>query len=140
MEPNGFAVDDGLRKIQAVLPEPTKEQWLKAGRAGVRYLHSLGITAWLDPLVDRPILTTYRDLAERGELTATVAAFPEVNPRNDPKQEIAAVQNLRKEFEGVPNLTIPGFKVFADGVVEYPSQTAALTKPYQHRQAWRSFI
>jgi predicted amidohydrolase YtcJ len=27
-------------------------------------------------------------------------------------------------------LTIPGLKVFADGVVEIPSQTAALTKPY----------
>jgi predicted amidohydrolase YtcJ len=131
-EPNGFAVDDGLRKIQAVLPQPTQEQWLAAGRAAIQYLHSLGITAWLDPLVDRPILTTYRDLAERGDLTATVAAFPQVNPRNDPTQEIAAVQKLRKEFEGVPNLTIPGFKVFADGVVEYPSQTAALTKPYRN--------
>jgi len=132
MEPNGFAVDDGLRKIQAVLPEPTKEQWLEAGRAAVQYLHSLGITSWLDPLADRPVLATYRDLAERGELTATVAAFPQVNPRNDPMQEIATVQKLRKEFAGVPNLTVPGFKVFADGVVEYPSQTAALTKPYRN--------
>lgn len=132
MEPNGFAVDDGLRKIQAILPEPSKEQWLEAGRIAVRYLHSLGITAWLDPLVDRPILTTYRNLAERGELTATVAAFPRVNPRNDPAQEIAAVQKLQKEFQGIPNLTIPGFKVFADGVLEYPSQTAALTKPYRN--------
>jgi predicted amidohydrolase YtcJ len=132
MEPNGFAVDDGLRKIQAVLPEPTKEQRLEGGRAAVQYLHSLGITSWLDPLADRPVLATYRDLAQRGELTATVAAFPQVNPRNDPVQEIAAIQKLRKEFAGVPNLTVPGFKVFADGVVEYPSQTAALTKPYRN--------
>jgi predicted amidohydrolase YtcJ len=132
MGPNGFAVDDGLRKIQAVLPEPTKEQRLEGGRAAVQYLHSLGITSWLDPLADRPVLATYRDLAQRGELTATVAAFPQVNPRNDPVQEIAAIQKLRKEFEGVPNLTVPGFKVFADGVVEYPSQTAALTKPYSN--------
>jgi predicted amidohydrolase YtcJ len=37
---------------------------------------------------------------------------------------------LRAKFEDIPYLTIPGLKVFADGVVEIPSQTAALTKPY----------
>ena len=37
---------------------------------------------------------------------------------------------LRDRFKGVPNLTIPGFKVFADGVAEFPAQTAALSKPY----------
>src|SRR5260370_23094837 len=61
-----------------------------------------------------------------------VAAFTQVSPRNDPLQELATVQKLRKEFQGVPHLTVPGFKIFADGVVEYPSQTAALTKPYKN--------
>jgi hypothetical protein len=84
-------------------------------------------------MVDATILSTYRSLAERGELTVSmVAAFPVVNPRNDAAQELAAVQKLRKEFEGIPHLTIPGFKIFADGVVEFPSQTAALTKPYKN--------
>jgi hypothetical protein len=133
MQPNGFAVDAGLDKVTSVVPEATKEQWLEGGRAAVQYLHSLGITAWLDPMVNATILSTYRSLAERGELTVSmVAAFPVVNPRNDLVQEIAAVQKLRKEFEGVPHLTIPGFKIFADGVVEFPSQTAALTKPYKN--------
>ena len=40
------------------------------------------------------------------------------------------VEALRNRYKGIPNLTIPGLKVFADGVVEIPSQTAALTKPY----------
>jgi predicted amidohydrolase YtcJ len=131
-EPNGFAVDAGLEKIQKVVPAPSREQWLDAGRAAVQYLHTMGITAWLDAVVNEPILTTYRSLAESGELTAHVAAFPVVNPRNDPTQELAAFQKLRTQFQGVPNLMIPGIKVFADGVVEYPSQTAALTKPYKN--------
>ena len=37
---------------------------------------------------------------------------------------------LRAQFAGIPNLTLPGVKVFADGVVEYPSQSAAMTAPY----------
>jgi predicted amidohydrolase YtcJ len=132
-QPNGFAVDAGLHKLTAVVPEPTKEQWVEGGRAAIQYLHSLGVTSWLDPLVDETTLATYKSLAERRELTVSmVAAFPQVNPRNDSAKELAKVQQLRKQFQGVPHLTIPGFKVFADGVVEYPSQTAALTKPYKN--------
>jgi predicted amidohydrolase YtcJ len=132
LEPNGFAVDAGLNKVQAILPEPTKQQYLEAGRAAVQYLHSMGITAWLDAVVTESSLSAYKSLAERGELTAHVAAFPVVNPRNDPAQELAAFQKLRASFAGVPDLAMPGIKVFADGVVEFPSQTAALTRPYRN--------
>ena len=133
MDPNGFAVDAGLEKIQAVLPRPTREELLEAGRSAVRYLHSLGITSWLDPLVDESILTAYRDLAERGELTARVAALPEVKLRKgDTTDPLIAVQALRNKFKDVRGLTIPGIKVFADGVVEYPSQSAAMSAPYRN--------
>jgi predicted amidohydrolase YtcJ len=133
MEPNGFAVDKGLEKIEAMLPKPSREQLLEAGRSAVDYLHSLGITSWLDPLVDESILTAYRDLSERGELTARVAALPEVKlKKGDHTDPLIEVQSLRREFKDVPGLTIPGVKVFADGVVEYPSQSAAMTSPYKN--------
>lgn len=132
LEPNGFGVDAGLKKIEAILPAPTKEQLLDGGRAALHYNHSLGITAWLDAIAGPSTLATYRSLSERGELTAHVVALPKIEPRNDPDQELAAVQKLRQEFRGVPNLTMPGLKVFADGVVEYPSQSAALLKPYRN--------
>jgi len=131
-EPNGFAVDAGRSKIEDAIPPPSKEQWLEGSRAAVRYLHSLGITAWLDAMVDETILSAYQSLGQRGELTSHVAAFPVVNPKNDPAAELEAVQKLRKQFAGITNLTIPGIKVFADGVLEYPSQTASLTKPYRN--------
>ncbi len=131
-DPNGFAVDAGLDKIEAVIPPATKERYLEGGRAAVQYLHSLGITAWLDAMAEPPILATYRSLAERGELTAHVVALPVVNPRNDPAKELEAVQKIRQEYANLPNLTLPGIKVFADGVMEYPSQTAAMTKPYRN--------
>jgi predicted amidohydrolase YtcJ len=131
-DPNGFAVDAGMDKISTVVPEPSPQQLLAGGSAAVQFLHSLGITAWLDAMADRPLLLTYQSLAQRGELTAHVAAFPMVNPRNDPSKELEAVQKLRQEFANIPNLTIPGIKVFADGVLEYPSQTASLTKPYRN--------
>lgn len=131
-EPNGFAVDSGKSKIEDVIPAPSKEQYLEGGRAAIRYMQSLGITAWLDARTDDTLLSTYKELADRGELTPHVAAMWHVNPRNDPAKELANAQRARQKYANVPNLTIPGIKVFADGVVEIPSQTAALTKPYKN--------
>jgi predicted amidohydrolase YtcJ len=80
--------------------------------------------------VDDPgYLAVYQELAHRGELTAHVAAYPVVQPDLGTPQ-IEVVEALRARFKGVPDLTIPGLKVFADGDAEFPAQTAALTKPY----------
>ncbi len=128
LTPNGFGVDEGLDVVEKKIPPTTPAKMLAGARAAVEYLHSLGITSWLDPLVDAATLTAYRDLAAAGGLTAHVAAFPQVKP-NDPNSFKAALA-LKAKFEGIPNVTIPGIKVFADGVVEYPSQSAAMTAPY----------
>jgi hypothetical protein len=62
-------------------------------------------------------------------LTAHVVAYPVVRPDSG-LQQVGVVEALRDRFELLPDLHIPGLKVFADGVVEYPSQTAALSRPY----------
>jgi len=131
LEPDGFLVDAGLDKVFAILPDLSPEQYLEAGRAAVRYNHALGITAWLDPQATAEDLQTYRRLVELGELDSHVAAFPEVHPRSE-TDPLARIQSIRKEYAGVPNLTVPGFKIFADGVVEIPAQTAAMSKPYKN--------
>lgn len=132
LEPNGFGVDAGLAKIRATMPPPSAERLRNAGRAALRYNHSLGITAWLDAVADEPTLAAYKALSDGGELTAHIAALPRIEPRNDPQRELARVQGLRQQFGGVRNLSIPGLKVFADGVLEFPSQSAALLKPYRN--------
>jgi predicted amidohydrolase YtcJ len=131
MQPNGFLVDAGEEKIDALLPAFTDEQLLAAGRAALQYNYSLGITAWLDPLAADYVLKAYKMLAERGELTSLVVAFPQVLAK-DPVAELAGLQKTRAAYKDVPNLYVSGIKVFADGVVEYPSQTAHLSKPYKN--------
>ncbi len=131
MQPNGFLVDAGTDKIEPMLPRPTPDILLAAGRAALQYNYSLGITAWLDPLADDDVLQAYKMLADRGELISQVVAFPQVLVK-DPAEELAAVQKTREVYKNVTNLHVTGIKVFADGVVEYPSQTAHLTKPYKN--------
>jgi predicted amidohydrolase YtcJ len=130
-QPNGFLVDAGTDKIEPLLPRSTPAQLLAAARAALEYNYSLGITAWLDPLAREDVLQAYKMLADHGELTSEVDAFPQVLAK-DPAAELAAVQKTRELYKNIPNLHITGIKVFADGVVEFPSQTANLTKPYKN--------
>jgi len=130
-QPNGFLVDAGEDRIEPLLPQPGADRLLAAGRAAVEYNYSLGITAWLDPLAADYVLKAYKLLADRGELRSQVVAFPQVLAK-DPAAELAAVQKTREGYKNVPNLHVSGIKVFADGVVEYPSQTAHLSKPYKN--------
>ena len=130
-EPNGFLVDAGLGKIEPLLPKPTDDRLLAAGRAALQYNYRLGITSWLDPLANSDVLKSYKLLAEHGELRSEVDAFPQVFAKN-PASELAEVQKIRETYKGVPHLHVTGIKIFADGVVEYPSQTANLTKPYKN--------
>ena len=140
--PNGFMVDACKIKMDKTLPPPSAQAMLEAGQAAVHYMNGLGITGWLDAAVsgvvggavpasvdDPGFLPVYKTLAERGELTAHVVAYPVVKP-DDGNQQIDVVEALRAKYSGIANFTIPGLKVFADGVVEIPSQTAAMTKPY----------
>ncbi len=142
--PNGFAVDAGANRLLRSVPAPSAALLLAAGQAAVHYLNSLGITGCLDAAASGEIggtaparleepgnLAVYRELAQRGQLTVHVVAYPVVQPDLG-SQQIEVVEALRARYQGIPNLTIPGFKVFADGVVEFPSQTAALSRPYRN--------
>ena len=131
MQPNGFLVDAGTAKIEPLLPKPTPDKLLAAGRAALEYNYSLGITAWLDPLASDYVLGAYKMLADHGELNSQIVAFPQVLSK-DPAAELATVQNTREVYKDVPNLHVTGIKIFADGVAEFPSQTAHLTKPYKN--------
>lgn len=131
MQPNGFLVDAGTAKIEPLLPKPTPDKLLAAGRAALEYNYSLGITAWLDPLASNDVLSAYKMLADHGELNSQIVAFPQVLAK-DPAAELATVQKTREVYKDVPNLHVTGIKIFADGVAEFPSQTAHLTKPYKN--------
>jgi predicted amidohydrolase YtcJ len=131
LQPNGFMVDAGTEKIEPLLPQPTSDRLLAAGRAALQYNYSLGITAWLDPLASDYVLRAYKLLSDGGELISQVVAFPQVLAK-DPAAELEAVRKTREVYKNVPNLHVSGIKVFADGVVEYPSQTAHLSKPYKN--------
>jgi predicted amidohydrolase YtcJ len=131
-EPNGFLVDAGVDKVREVVPKPNAQRMLAAGRAAVQYMHQMGITAWLDAAASEDILTTYQRLADGSELNSHVVALPVIEfKKGHPEQQLARALEWREHFKNVPGVKVVGIKVFADGVLEYPSQTAVLSKPYR---------
>jgi len=131
MQPNGFLVDAGQDKVDRLIPEATDKEILAAGHAALEYQYSLGITAWLEPSAPESALKSYKMLNDRGELNSEIVAFPKVLAK-DPAAELAFVHERQQKYGNIPHLHITGIKVFADGVAEFPSQTAHLTKPYKN--------
>ncbi|WP_263263058.1 amidohydrolase [Pseudomonas sp. RIT-PI-S] len=140
-QPNGFLADDGLYALMDHLPPLSHAALVQGAHAAIDYYHSLGVTAWMDPTAnDAPgqaltnqsqgMLPIYKELADRGELNVHVAALMLVDSKATPA-DLDDVAKVREQFADVPNLTIPGIKVFADGVPEYPAQTAAMLEPYR---------
>lgn len=145
--PTGFLVDSGFDLVAAAMPAADAKTMDRAGVAAVKYNNSLGITAWMDPAANgspgealfniKPTETTvgvlpvYRDLAQEGQLTAHVAALLVANPKSLPA-DLDVIDKVRQQFQGIPNLTLPGIKIFADGVIEYPAQSAALLENYKN--------
>ena len=149
--PNGFLVDAGWDRVAAVLPPLEAATLLRAGENAVDTFNSLGVTAWMDPAANgapgeplfalKPteksvgVLPVYKALAEKGELTAHVAALLVAHPKSRPA-DLDTLDKVRQQFQGIDNLSLPGIKIFADGVLEYPAQSAALIDPYSnsHKQ------
>lgn len=134
-EPNGFFADSGFFKVNAVLPSIPVDDNIAAEK-GLAYNNALGITAVLDPAAGHigdsvnQILNAYRYLSQHNKLTAHIAAVVVAKADAAPQPQMDKLKRLQQQYGSAANLAVLGFKVFADGVIEYPTQTAALSKPY----------
>jgi predicted amidohydrolase YtcJ len=77
-------------------------------------------------------LKTYHQLIADGLLPQhiTPALLVDSELATDPAQAAAYLADLRSRYRGVPTLHLTTAKVFLDGVMEFPAQTAALLSPY----------
>lgn len=141
-EPNGFLVDAGLYPVQALLPPASDSELLSALQDAQQLYHSLGITAWMEPLANENpgsdihndslgVLPAYKALAAQGGLNAHVAALLMADSKATPA-DLDQLDKVRQQFQGIANLSLPGIKVFADGVAEHPAQSAAMLEPYSN--------
>lgn len=132
---NGFISETAITHLDTSLGANSVSEY-EAAVAGIRHLNGLGITAWLDPSVDdindstAVRLDTYIQTSINQTLTAHVAATVVAHANDAAIPQIIKVKELEQRANIHKNLRVIGFKIFADGVLEFPTQTAAISRPY----------
>lgn len=129
--PTGFLKDPpAIELVAAAIPAPTLAQRMAKERIALAQHNALGITSFQDALATPDVLAVYAALEAGKELTARVRATLASSVVDD-EAEYSRLKAVRASYAtGHPRLRADAVKIFADGVIEYPTQTAALLKPY----------
>lgn len=128
----GVLKDAAQGLVTMHIPEATPEEMYDAFAWAYAQMAAGGITSIFDAWVEPWQLNFYAALADNGQLPQRIFPAMMVPTRavSDPEAVLAKVTRLSAKFGGVPNLNFGAVKVFMDGVIEYPAQTAALIDPY----------
>ncbi|WP_055699264.1 amidohydrolase [Streptomyces silaceus] len=131
-KPTGVLKDDAQPLVARHIPEPDETRLADAAAKILAEAAASGITTFMEAVVGRDELGLYRRLAESDRLLQRFvpALRVETEQTKDPAAAVAYARKLRKDFRDVRALRFGTIKVFLDGVIEYPAQTAALLKPY----------
>ncbi|MFN8114218.1 MAG: amidohydrolase [Solirubrobacterales bacterium] len=130
--PTGILHDNAINLVYRLIPPPTVEDDADSLGAGYGVMAKMGITSCLHAAADETELAALAALADRGEmpLRPHVALLVEAEEARDPEAMLERVADLRSTYSR-PGFEIDNLKMFFDGVIEYPTQTAALLQPYR---------
>lgn len=130
--PSGVLVDTAQGLVDQLIPEPTTTEKLPYMELISAYMASLGITSYMDAFVTEDSLQLYAALAAQGGNLQRVQAAILIPDSlfGNPSGAVAYANDLKQRYATIAGVTIPQVKIFLDGVMEYPAQTAALLKPY----------
>jgi predicted amidohydrolase YtcJ len=130
-EATGRLFDDAIGLVLAEIPPLTTAQNADALDVAHREMARRGITSYLDASTGPTELGALAALADRGPLTIRPSMAITVSPElaADVDRMLARVSELRATHLRA-GVTIRTVKMFFDGVIEHPTQTAALLEPY----------
>ena len=131
-EPTGILLDNAIGLVADKVPPLTPEQNARALAAAYAEMAKQGITSYLEASAGEEELAAMALLSDQGALTVrpSVAVYGDAGLATDPAALLAHVEQMRATY-GRPDVTIGTVKLFFDGVIEYPAQTAALLQPYR---------
>lgn len=124
--PTGILKDAAIDLVHHVMPQATREQFMRAARKAMEHAASLGVTSVQEMSASYESISVYAELAQRGELITRIYAAPlESGERGDWHDQ--AQVGLRRAF-GSSFLRLGAVKGFADGSAG--ARTAAFFEPY----------
>ena len=128
-EPNGFLVDSALELVSRLIEKPSAAERERVLLKTLGDLAQAGITTFMEANTSEATVRSYVELARRQLLHARVSMALRCDDINS-EAEFARLAALRALTDSQPLLRADLIKLFADGVMEYPTHTAAMLEPY----------
>jgi predicted amidohydrolase YtcJ len=128
-ELTGFLVDGAMGLVTGHLDKPGPEQRERLLSRALHDIAAAGITTFMEANADADTVETYVALASKKQLAQRVTFALESSGAST-DEEFARLKGLRELAQSQPQLRADTIKQFADGIIEYPTQTAALLEPY----------
>jgi predicted amidohydrolase YtcJ len=130
--PTGTLRDAATDVLFAALPAAGLDHEAAQLAKAFDAMRATGITSVQDADVDDHVMQIYKRLYDQRRLDMRVrGSFRLANLQESPKLLIDQAVRFRERWAIDPDfLRADAVKIFADGVIEYPSQTAALLEPY----------
>ncbi len=120
-KPTGILIDNAVDLAEAVIPEISLSDKVKALKLAQQHCYEYGLTSVTDAGLDLPIIHLIDSLQQSGTLNMRVYAMVSLNNHN--LQEALKIGVYKTE-----KLNVSSFKMYADGSLG--SRGACLTKPY----------
>jgi predicted amidohydrolase YtcJ len=134
--PTGVLQDTAFDVIERAMPKPDIDMEATQLARAFAAMHARGITSVQDAAVDDHLIRMYKRLYDTHKLAMRVrASYKLANLRAPAKSLIRDAERFRTTWSVDPDyLRVDAVKIYADGVIEYPTQTAALLEPYLDSQ------
>jgi predicted amidohydrolase YtcJ len=130
--PTGTLRDDAMDIVFDAVPQQNLEHQVAQLSHVLASMRATGITSVQDASVNEALMQMYKTLYDRHRLDMRVRGCFHLRDLRQPAQSL--IDNaiaFRSRWAIDPDfLRADAVKIFADGVIEYPSQTAALLEPY----------
>lgn len=130
--PAGAFRDSAQPLVLDHMPKPSPDEEARLLDKAFSEMRAVGITSVQDAAANDHLMAMYKRLYDTHRLKMRVrATFHLADLSVPPESLIAAARDFRARWAVDPDfLRADAVKIFADGVIEYPSHTAALLEPY----------
>ena len=130
--PTGSFADSAAIFVADKIPVPSVDEQAALTATELKKMSAVGLTSLMDAYVTPAEAKVWRRVYDTGKLPMRVRmAIYVADPSDDSDEAVARLIAAAKDGDVDPDfLRSDLVKVFADGVMEYPAQTAAMLTPY----------
>lgn len=136
-EPSGMIEDGAVLLSDNSKPQASDSEQLHFARLALGKFGEAGVTTFLSALSDEREVQVFSTLQQQGALTARALFAIKVTPdeANKPADAIAGIKAIAAKYNAdagsQPGIRVSNVKLWMDGVLQAPAQTARLLAPYR---------